>query len=553
MLLEPDRDQLEIFADALLRYAGNDGFVSVRAFYDDDANIPFRVTPTSLKGGLKFLLDVVEDDARRAAQAPKAVVFCPPLAVFANKDHAREQDIAAGLVLSVECDAHPQQARQALEALLGPATVVVRSGGIWTNGDSVAEDKLHLHWRLARLEHNRDNIIKLKQARTLAAHLVGGDRSNIPINHPIRWPGSWHRKAEPRLCTIETANPDNEVDLDTALEILTKAAPAANNNTSAEGDTADTATGNADDWSGLVSDIVSGKSYHAPLVSLAARLIGSNAHDGTTVKLLRGIMAASTGPHDSRWLSRYNAISRYVSSARGKYSRQSEPTTSPTRFALERFATINLDTTASYLVDGLIPRAGLTVIWGPPKCGKSFWTFDLTMHIALGIAYRGYHVQQGPVVYLALEGGLGFRKRIAAFRQRHGDCDPPFYLITQTIDLVRDHTALIADIKAQTERPIAVCIDTLNRSLAGSESKDEDMAAFIRAADAIRQAFDCAVIIVHHCGIDGTRPRGHTSLSGATDAQLSAVRNTDDSVIVKLEWMKDGPEDVVITSRTRCG
>jgi hypothetical protein len=97
MLLEPDRDQLEIFADALLRYAGNDGFVSVRAFYEDDASAPFRVTPTSLKGGLKFLLDVVEDDARRAAQAPKAVVFCPPLAVFANKDHAREQDIIAGL------------------------------------------------------------------------------------------------------------------------------------------------------------------------------------------------------------------------------------------------------------------------------------------------------------------------------------------------------------------------------------------------------------------------------------------------------------------------
>jgi hypothetical protein len=29
----------------------------------------------------------------------------------------------------------------------------------------------------------------------------------------------------------------------------------------------------------------------------------------------------------------------------------------------------------------------------------------------------------------------------------------------------------------------------------------------------IRNAFGCAVIVVHHCGIDATRPRGHTSLA----------------------------------------
>ena len=37
-----------------------------------------------------------------------------------------------------------------------------------------------------------------------------------------------------------------------------------------------------------------------------------------------------------------------------------------------------------YLVKGLIPREGLTIVWGPPKSGKSFKTFDLCMHVALG-------------------------------------------------------------------------------------------------------------------------------------------------------------------------
>ena len=146
-MLEPDRDQLEIFVDALFRHAGDKGFVAVRSFYEG-ADKPFRLSTAKLSGGLRFLIEVAEDDARRAAQNPAPVVFCPPLAVFGNKDHAREQDLLEGLALSVECDQHPGEARAILEDLLGPATVVVESGGTWVNGGNTPENKLHLHWRL---------------------------------------------------------------------------------------------------------------------------------------------------------------------------------------------------------------------------------------------------------------------------------------------------------------------------------------------------------------------------------------------------------------------
>src|SRR5262249_3639597 len=83
--------------------------------------------------------------------------------------------------------------------------------------------------------------------------------------------------------------------------------------------------------------------------------------------------------------------------------------------------------------------------------------------------------------------------------------------------LIADHATLIADITGQLsgEMPICVVLDTLNKSLMGSESKDTDMSAYVRAAEAIRDAFKCVVIIVHHCGLDDTRPRGHTALPGA--------------------------------------
>jgi AAA domain len=119
------------------------------------------------------------------------------------------------------------------------------------------------------------------------------------------------------------------------------------------------------------------------------------------------------------------------------------------------------------------------------------------------------------------------------------------------VNLVKDYPDLIGCIRLQARGspPAAVVIDTLNRSLAGSESDDKDMAAYIRAADAIRDAFGCAVIVVHHCGVDATRPRGHTSLTGAVDAQLAVKRDLGDNIVVTVEWMKDGPEGDIIASR----
>jgi hypothetical protein len=217
------------------------------------------------------------------------------------------------------------------------------------------------------------------------------------------------------------------------------------------------------------------------------------------------------------------------------------------------FDKIQLGTEPRYLVKGLIPRVGLTVAWGPPKSGKSFWTFDLVMHVALGREYHGRRVQKGPVVYCAFEGASGVKARVEAFRQNcmaedHGPVD--FFLVPVTLDLVRDHQRLIAAIRATLpgRAPAAVTLDTLNRSLKGSESSDEDMSAYVRAADAIREAFECAVIIVHHCGVDGTRPRGHTSLTGAVEAQLAVRRDQACNIIVKVEWMKDGPEGEEVVS-----
>ncbi len=116
------------------------------------------------------------------------------------------------------------------------------------------------------------------------------------------------------------------------------------------------------------------------------------------------------------------------------------------RFELIPFDAIAIDTAPACLVKGLIPRVGLTVFWGPPKCGKSFLVFDMLMHVALGWEYRGKKVRQGPVVYCALESCYAFKNRIEAFRQerlQENTANVAFYLMAAPLSLVADHGALI--------------------------------------------------------------------------------------------------------------
>jgi hypothetical protein len=223
------------------------------------------------------------------------------------------------------------------------------------------------------------------------------------------------------------------------------------------------------------------------------------------------------------------------------------------RFRLVRFRDIRLGTSSYWLIKDIIPREGLVVVWGSPICGKTFFVYDLVMHVALGREYRGKRVEQGTVVYVAAEGELGIKARVEAFRKKrmNGE-DPPFYLLTTRLDLVAEIDELIVDIRAQllpADRCSAIVLDTLNRTIHGSESRDEDMGAYRAAADRLREEFHCAAIIIHHCGVNGDRPRGHTSLTGAADAQIATKRDAEKNILATVEYVKDGAEGLTIASR----
>lgn len=330
--LTVDGAQLATFLDATCRYAERDTFLSLRAFYDDKSEV-FFTYGQQLGDDAAAALPTIESLAARCTRPARPVVFCPPLATFIGPDKATEADLANGLALSVECDRAPGGARAKLEGLIGPATVVVASGGEWIDPETgEVQDKLHLHWRLNEPTRTPEDHRRLKQARILAGALVGGDASNKPIVHPIRWPGSWHRKGTPRLARI-VALTDIELNLGDALERLGEATAGAGTAGAANAAPGAPPPGEGEerDTAALIRTLLTGVEYHAPLVALAMRFLRGGMADGQAVLVLRGIMqaipAADRDMKDGvaqpgRWQSRYDDVPRAVSTARAKCEEQ---------------------------------------------------------------------------------------------------------------------------------------------------------------------------------------------------------------------------------------
>ncbi|MBS7790082.1 DUF3987 domain-containing protein [Roseococcus sp. SDR] len=332
--LAVDSAEIAHFVDALFRYADSGTFVSLRAFRDDVGGV-FEISAHSINPHLNTLIQAATQAAHRAANAPFPVTFCPPPATFNNPDKADEASLANGLVLSVECDSNPRVARTRLEGLLGPATLVVASGGEWLDPEKgEMQPKLHLHWRLTEPTREAADHGRLKQARQVAQRLVGADASNTPIVHPLRWPGSWHRKGSPRLARIVAMDDAREIELQDALDRLQEAAAAAGlHDHPKSGEGASMGAGEERETDELIRVVLTAEDYHAPLAALAMRYLKGGMADAQAVLTLRGLMNAV--PPESRdlkdgsfqagrWQARYDDIPRAVSSARAKLGERTE-------------------------------------------------------------------------------------------------------------------------------------------------------------------------------------------------------------------------------------
>ena len=224
-----DRSEIGKFVNALFLRADAVGYVSLRVFAHQRDVPPIELRPVELNGeGLGPIIAQATGAANRAARHPQRCVFAPPVAVFKRKSSAAENNLSNGLAIVAELDDAPQRAKQLLSRILGVPTVGVASGGTWTDPESgETEDRLHLYWRLAQPTRTMEEHAQLKRANRLVIALTGADPSAVTAVHPLRWPGSVHRKGIPKLCTIADLSAEVELSLADAVQRLEQAAALA--------------------------------------------------------------------------------------------------------------------------------------------------------------------------------------------------------------------------------------------------------------------------------------------------------------------------------------
>ena len=148
-------------------------------------------------------------------------------------------------------------------------------------------------------------------------------------------------------------------------------------------------------------------------------------------------------------------------------------------------------------------------------------------------------MEQGGVIYVALEGSYGLKNRVSAFKNTFGNETDgmPFAMITTPINFldpngnIMEFLEVIKEIKVKLGSVSLIVIDTLARAMAGGEENSgQDMGVLVHHGDMIKAVTGAHICFVHHSGKDkALGARGHSSLRAAVDTEIEVSRGEGDN------------------------
>lgn len=200
---------------------------------------------------------------------------------------------------------------------------------------------------------------------------------------------------------------------------------------------------------------------------------------------------------------------------------------------------------ARWLIKHVMPADSIGMIYGASGTFKSFIALDSALHVAHGLPWLGRKTLQGPVIYVAAEGGSGLWNRIQAWHQarRLRWQEAPVYVLPLALDLRADAWRVVEAAQALGLTPAQVVVDTLSQTYSGEENSADEMAAYLREIGArFRGLWGCTVLLVHHSGHTATeRPRGSSAIRANVDFLYGVFRDGKEMLATLIcEKQKDG-------------
>jgi hypothetical protein len=209
-----------------------------------------------------------------------------------------------------------------------------------------------------------------------------------------------------------------------------------------------------------------------------------------------------------------------------------------------------------WIVDQVIGRGDLAMIYGPPGSGKTFVLIDFIFSACLKQTWAGRFAVERPltIAYCAGEGVSGLPGRFQAAQKSYNSYLPNFQFF-RTVpslfygDAERAHVDSIEQFilewqqrqQAGQTKPLDILIvDTLHSASTGAdENSAKDMGRVLQLAKMAATKLGCAVILVHHANKAGTGERGSSSLRGAMDTMIE-ISPTAGKFAMECAKLKDG-------------
>lgn len=232
------------------------------------------------------------------------------------------------------------------------------------------------------------------------------------------------------------------------------------------------------------------------------------------------------------------------------------PTTGPV-FAPLSFSELLNRPPKQWMIDNIIGRGDIAMIYGPPGSKKTFVVIDLVICCCQGKQFAGRFDIDTPlsVAYCAGEGLSGLGQRFQAAANHHRVSELPnfeFYEIVPQLFTSDAGEVMSRFIRERQERLEAgqvgqldlLVIDTLHSATVGAEeNSSKDMGKALEAIKEASAKLGCAVIIVHHTNKAGTGERGSSALRGAMDSMIKLVpKGNGDYTTMYCDKLKDGEE-----------
>jgi len=200
-----------------------------------------------------------------------------------------------------------------------------------------------------------------------------------------------------------------------------------------------------------------------------------------------------------------------------------------------------------FMLANRLVRGGITALYAPPKCGKSFAAVDLALEAALGGSFWGEAFGEPlTVLYIAAERYSDTRDRVEAACKRRGIPFPAtLHLLAKPDGPPKaDNLKHLAGLQelARELKPHLVIFDTFSRMSTHDQNRENETDAVAENFRSIVLAAgsDSAGVVIHHQGKDASKGlRGSTALLGAVDAVWRIVK-AKDSYSLEVEAINSG-------------